>query len=70
MEQMLKSERKFSFNQGYQEFFPDSSDSVDSAILKKALGCPDEDTCFTWATAYHDISTILEEFSGENFRLI
>jgi len=40
VEQMLKSAGKFGFSQEYQEFFPDSSDSVDSAILKRALSCP------------------------------
>jgi len=40
VDQILKSAGKFGFNQEYQEFFPNSSDSVDSAILKNALGCP------------------------------
>jgi hypothetical protein len=67
---MLKSARKFGLNQGRQAFFPDTSDSVDSAILKNALECPNEDTCFTWETVYHDISTILDDFSAEYYRLI
>jgi hypothetical protein len=68
VEQIIKSAGKFGFNQGYQRIFPDSSDSVDSTILKKALCCPNEDTCFSWATAYRDFSTILDDFSAEYYR--
>jgi hypothetical protein len=68
VEQMLKSERKFGFRRGYEQFFPSISESVDSAILKDAVNCPDEDTCFIWATVYHNISTILNDFKSDDYR--
>jgi hypothetical protein len=40
VEQMLKSAGKFGFRPEYQEFFPDSSDCDESAVLKRALSCP------------------------------
>jgi hypothetical protein len=67
---MLKSARKFGFNQGYQDSFPDTSNSVDSAILKNTLGCHNEETCITWATRHQNISTILDNFIAEYYRLI
>jgi hypothetical protein len=69
VEQIIKAAGKFGFNQGYQGILPENSDSVDTPILKNALSCPN-DTCFTWATLYRDISTILDDFSGEYYRLI
>jgi hypothetical protein len=65
---MLNSNRKFGFPQGYEELFPDSSDTIASAILKDAVHCPDEDTCFKWATVYHNISIILDDSFTEYYR--
>jgi hypothetical protein len=67
---MLKSARKFGFNQGYQDFFSDTSNSVHSAILKNTSGCHNEETCITWATWYQNISTILDNFIVEYYHLI
>jgi len=68
VEQMLKSERKFGFPTGYKSFFPKTSEFVDSAIVKDAVDCTNEDTCFVWAAVYHNISTILSDFKTENYR--
>jgi hypothetical protein len=65
IEQMLKSEMNFGFVDQYKILFPDTSDPVDSAILNNAVQCPDEATCFRWATVYHNISTILNDFYME-----
>jgi hypothetical protein len=67
VEQTLNSERKFGFKQWNRTVFFDTSDSVDSAILENAVSCPDEYTCVTWATGGHNISTILDEISAENY---
>jgi hypothetical protein len=62
LDEMLKSERKFGFTQQCEIFYARNSHSVDLAILKDALRCPDYDTCFKWADVYHNISTILNDF--------
>jgi hypothetical protein len=67
---MLKSERKFGFYQIHEGWFPDTSETVDSAIHKHAVRCPNDDTCFTWATVYHNISVILDDIEAEKFREI
>ena len=63
VEQMLASDMKFGLFEGYEKFFTDSSDSTGSTILKNAVHCPDYDTCLKWATHYHNISTILNDFT-------
>jgi hypothetical protein len=65
---MLKSERKFGFPTAYKKFFTDTSDSVDSAILRKASVCPNVSTCLIWASVYHNTSTILSDIEMENVR--
>jgi hypothetical protein len=39
-EQMLRSEKYFSFREGYEYLYPETLEPVDSAILKDALRCP------------------------------
>jgi hypothetical protein len=64
---MLKSEKKFGFNSLYKYFFTDTSDPVDSAIVKDAAHCPDEATCFIWAAVYHNISTVIKDWNMETY---
>jgi hypothetical protein len=61
VEQMLNSEMNFGLTSHYKHMFPDTSDTVDSAIIKDAVECPDDRTCFIWASMYHNISTILND---------
>jgi hypothetical protein len=44
----------------YDIFFANSSDPVDSAILKDAVQCPDESRCFAWVAVYHNISALIK----------
>jgi hypothetical protein len=68
VEEMLKSERKFGFISEYSRFFPDTSSSIDSAIVENALQCSNVNSCFIWASVYHNFSTILDDFSVEMLR--
>jgi hypothetical protein len=70
IDQMLISERKFGLMDYNMHFFTNTSDSVDTEILKKAVLCTDEDICFMWATVYHNISTIINDVSVEYYRQI
>jgi hypothetical protein len=63
VEQMLASDMKFGFFHWYEKFFTGTSDSTDSTILKNAIRCPIYDTCLNWTTVYHNISTILSDFT-------
>jgi hypothetical protein len=65
---MLNSEMNFGFMGIYKLLLPDSSDPVDSANIKNAVECPDEPTCFMWASKYHNISTILNDVNVEIYR--
>jgi hypothetical protein len=65
---MLNSELNFGFMNIYKILFPDTSDPVDSAIVKNAAECLDEPTCFMWASIYHNISTILNDLNIEVYR--
>jgi hypothetical protein len=65
---MLKSERKFGFIQGHEIFYANSSKSVYLAILKDAVRCPDQGTCFKWTAMYHNISTILSDLRVVGYR--
>jgi len=65
VEQMVQSERQFGFNEGYEEMFEETSESVDSAILKNAVRCTDFEMCLTWATEYQNFSIILEDMTAE-----
>ena len=65
---MLNSEKKFGFMGTNKNLFPDISDPVDSAIVKDAVECPDEYTCFIWAAKFRNISTILNDWSMGTFR--
>jgi hypothetical protein len=64
---MLKSERIFGYIKGFEIFYANSSGFVDLVTLKNAVRCPDYDTCFKWATLYHNISIILNDFRMEGY---
>ena len=64
---MLKSEIKFGYTNEYKLMITDTSDPVDSAILNNVVQCPDVDTCFVWGTVYLNISTILTDYTLENY---
>ena len=66
---MLISERKFGFDKLAKAFFPDASDPVESAIVKDAVQCPDFATCFIWAAEYQNVTTIVDDFDLEVWRL-
>jgi hypothetical protein len=66
VEQMLNSEKNFGFMDKFKILFSDTSDPVDSAIVKNAVECPDEPMCFTWAAEYHNITTILSDLFMAN----
>jgi hypothetical protein len=68
IDQMLKSEKKFAYLQGYKHYFNHSSDIVDSKIRSHTLSCYDDSTCFKWAAVYHNISTIIYDLDMENYR--
>jgi hypothetical protein len=61
VEQMLNSEMKFGLTPRYKRLFPDTSNTLDSAIIKDAVEIADESTCFIWAALYHNISTALND---------
>jgi hypothetical protein len=42
---------------------------VHSAIVRDAVQCPDEPTCFIWAAVYHNISTLAKDFDIEIYRV-
>jgi hypothetical protein len=63
VEQMLASDMKFGFFEIYEKFFTDTLESTETTILKNAIRCPNYDTCRNWTTVYHNISTILNEFT-------
>ena len=61
VEEMLNSEMSFGLTRKYKHLFPDNSDTVDSAIINGSVECPDDDTCFIWASIYRNISTVLKD---------
>jgi len=68
VEQMLKSEKMFGISKWYNVFFTKISDPVDSAIIKDAVKCTDESTCFTWAAVYHNISAPIKDLDVDIYR--
>jgi len=54
---------KFGYFQNYEIIVTDTSNYIDSAILKNAALCPTYDTVLKWETDYHNISTILSKTS-------
>jgi hypothetical protein len=48
----------------------DTSDSVETAIVKEAVQNPDKDMFFKWAAVYHNISKIFHDLHTENYREI
>jgi hypothetical protein len=63
VEQMLKCDMKFGFVQRYERFFTDISNSIDSAIYKNAVPCPNYETCHRWVLDYRNSSTIINEIT-------
>ena len=59
VEQMLKSDMKFGFVQRYERLFTDISSSIDLAIYKNAVPCPNYETCHKWVFDYRNLSTIV-----------
>jgi hypothetical protein len=49
VEQMVNYEKGFGFMEFALRMFSDSSIFLNSAILKNAVICPDENICFKWA---------------------
>jgi hypothetical protein len=68
VEQMLNYEKKFGYVPWQFNFFSDTSESLNSAILKKAVHCPDGDTCFKWAAVCQNLSTILDDIAVQKLR--
>jgi hypothetical protein len=69
IEELLKSEKKFGLREIYKEYiFLDPSDPVDSTIVRDAVQCPDQPTCFLWAAVYHNISTVLQVMDMDIYR--
>jgi hypothetical protein len=68
LDQMLKSDMGFGFCGTYHLLYNGTSDIFDKAILENAVSFPDKDTCFEWAIAQHNFSTVYDSFYMENFR--
>jgi hypothetical protein len=68
MEEMLKSEKNFGFTELYHRLLKSTSDSVDPAIIKESVQCPDDPACFIWAAVYQNISVLLRDLEMEVFR--
>jgi len=68
VEQMIQSEKKIGFDKDYEKMFEETSESVDSAILKNAVRCPDFEKCLKWATEYQNFSIILSDLQAEKLR--
>jgi hypothetical protein len=68
IEQILKSEKIFGFVKEYNLFFPSTSDTLYSAVVKDSLQCPDKPTCFIRAAVYHNISTVIRGLDIEIYR--
>jgi hypothetical protein len=68
LEQMLNYEKEFGFDEWNTIFFSNSSESLDVAILRNAVACPNINTCFKWAAVYQNFSTIINDITMEKFR--
>jgi len=67
VEQMLNNENEFGFVEWNVNFFPDSSKPLNSAIVKNAVRCCDQNTCFEWAALYQNFLTILGDIIVQKF---
>jgi len=65
VEQMLTSDTKFGFSEWYENFFTDTSSSIDLAIYKNTVRCSTYETCLNWVIHYQNFSTILSDFTKE-----
>jgi hypothetical protein len=63
IEQLLKSERKFGFDEKFEKFFNVSWEPVHSEILKESVPCPTLYECLKWAGDYQNFSTIVDDFT-------
>ena len=63
VEQMIKSEKKFGFIDEYDVFFNNDTESVESAILSKAVRCPDRGTNFKWAATYQNMTILFDNLN-------
>jgi len=70
VEQMLNNGKEFGFVEWNFNIFSDSSEPLNSAIVKNAVSCPDQNTCFKWAALYQNFSTILDDIVVQKFREI
>jgi hypothetical protein len=67
VEQMLTSDMKFGFIDEYRVFFEEVPGSVDSAILKKSVRCPDIGASLKWAAVYQNMSLVFDNLNIEIF---
>jgi len=65
VEQMLTSDMKFGFSEWYENFFTDTSSSIDSAIYKNAVRCSTYETCLNWVIYYQNFSAVLSDLTKE-----
>jgi hypothetical protein len=65
---MLNSGKKFGLSGLYEVFFPNTSEPVYSAVVKDALQCPDDPTCFIWAAVHHNISAVIKHLDVDTYR--
>ena len=68
IEEMLKYEKIFGISRPYSFIFNHTSDLVDSAVVKDAVRCADEPTCFVWAAVYHNITALIKDLDLETYR--
>jgi hypothetical protein len=60
---MIKSEMKFGFIDEFDMFFNNDTESVGSAILRKAVRCTDRGECFKLAAIYQNFSTVNDDLN-------
>jgi hypothetical protein len=65
VEQMLISDMKFGFSEWHENFFTNTSSSIDSAIYKNAVRCSTYKTCLNWVIHYQNFSAILSDLTKE-----
>jgi len=66
---MLKSDRNLVSFKGKKDFFTDISNSIDSAIYKNAVPCPNYETCLKWVFDYRNFSTNVNEITIVNMHV-
>lgn len=66
----VKLQKGIWFRRLERKLFSDSTESLNSAILKNTVHSPDEGTCFEWAAVYENFSRILDDISVQKFHEI